>query len=181
MSKILSQKKVVCPCCGSILSVRNRTGAPSTECECPKCGQTLAVNFIVAEADTAPVREGANTLLPDKGRWPVSPGRLQAGGITKELRPGRNIVGKQADTSRADIQFPLDDTGVSREHFDINVRQRTDGAFRVSVSPHKERISYTTVDGLPIQYGGEVLLREGSVIKAHHTRFVYTSKEQPQS
>ena len=194
MANILKSKNVRCPNCQAVLSVPNRQNKARLQFNCPRCKQLLVVDFLVnEEPDTDPGASVAsrpqssrpmeahtvvspNTVLPSKEKWPQWPGQLTCNGITHTLHDGKNTCGRNGSSSMSQFQFPAD-SGVSKEHFIINVSRRVDDTYLVTITPFKPRISYTTVDGLPMQYGDEIVLRDGSVIRAHNTFFTYTAKK----
>ncbi len=180
--EILYQKKknVRCPACKTSLTITNSKNVEQIQCECPNCHQLLSVTFHrVQEAETEIVSKtpkSTATQLPPAERWPLSPGTLFCNGSYSQLHEGKNSCGRQSPASKAQHQF-LTDKGVSKEHFDINVRKRNDESFLVTLCLHKNGVSPTFVDNLPVMYGDEIVLRDNTMIIANHTQFIYSSKQ----
>lgn len=195
MPKYQNSKTVRCPKCQSVLSVPNKKDVEKTTFNCPKCKHLLLVKFHLAEKepDTIPPvgnQQDLNQQVPleahteiasppsnsPKGIWPHTPGVLFCNGMAKPLHVGKNTCGRAAASSMSQHQFPTDG-GVSKEHFDINVKQHADGTFLVTLALHKPHTSFTSVDKLPVIFGDEIVLREGSVIVASQTTFIYSTKQ----
>ncbi len=119
-----------------------------------------------------------DTNLPPKDKWPSTPGTLLWGTEYATLHEGKNTCGRRPSRSQplAQVHFPVG-VSVSKLHFDINVKRRKNGTYLVTLSLHKDRVSQTLVDNLPLRFGDEVLLRDGSVIIAGYERFIYTSRQ----
>ncbi|MBQ7634792.1 MAG: FHA domain-containing protein [Bacteroidaceae bacterium] len=174
------KKNVRCPSCDTRLTVSNSKNLPQILIECPKCHQRLSVKFheaVEAKTEMVAKPKSTATVLPPTTRWPLTPGTLFCNGMASLLHEGKNSCGRLSPASNAQHQFPAD-KGVSKEHFDINVRKRTDESFLVTLTLHKQGVSPTFVDNLPVMYGDEIVLRDNSSIVAHNTRFTYSSKQQ---
>ena len=195
MPKYQLKKSVSCPGCKASMSVPNTKNQPSRTFNCPKCGKPLLVKFRIEadpdcdtnppgvqptpeEAHTIMQHKQQGTILPPKDKWPPTPGTLMYGQQASRLHIGRNTCGRCPKASPPLVQHYFS-TGnsVSKLHFDINVRERKDKTFCVTLTLHKDKVSFTAVDNLPLQYGDEVLLRDGSVIQAGHEIFRYTSQQ----
>ena len=188
------RKEVVCPGCKTNLAVPNKDNRESFTFNCPKCSKLLKVTFHKLEdlePDTDPPRADeaeeartrmmqlqSRTLTPPSNAWPQTPGSLVYNSDIAKLHIGRNTCGRRPVMSQplAQHHFPVDNS-VSKIHFEINVKQRKDNTFFVSLTLHKQQVSFTTVDNLPLRYGDEIVLRDGSVIQAGHEIFRYTSKQ----
>ena len=86
-------------------------------------------------------------------------------GNTYSLFPGRNVVGRMANSSTADIQIP-DLTGqrrMSRSHLVINVLKEN-GRFVHYASLNSPSVNRTCVNNMPLIYGQQVLLHSGDII-----------------
>ena len=104
----------------------------------------------------------------ERNRWQSSTiGTLFAlnCGNTYSLFPGRNVVGRMANSSTADIQIP-DLTGqrrMSRSHLVINVLKEN-GRFVHYASLNSPSVNRTCVNNMPLLYGQQVLLHSGDII-----------------
>ena len=86
-------------------------------------------------------------------------------GNAYSLSPGRNVVGRMANSSTADIQIP-DMTGqrrMSRSHLVINVLKEN-GQFVHYASLNSPNVNRTCVNSMPLIYGQQVLLHTGDII-----------------
>lgn len=86
-------------------------------------------------------------------------------GYVYSLFPGRNVVGRMASSSTADIQIP-DMTGqrrMSRSHLVINVLKEN-GRFVHYASLNSPSVNRTCVNNIPLIYGQQVLLHSGDII-----------------
>lgn len=192
-----SVKNVRCPNCQSVLAVPNRKNQAQITFSCPKCKNLLVVKFHeVEEIDTDPTGGSASssrrnvpveahtvaapnpsTVSVPVDKWPQTPGTLLCNGEASLLHIGKNTCGRRTPSSYiAQHQFAVD-RSVSKEHFNINVKKHIEDTYLVTISLYKPQVSRTTVDNLPLQYGDEVVLRDGSMIVAGHTIFTYTSKQ----
>ena len=96
-------------------------------------------------------------------------------GIEYPLPIGRNVVGRKASSSSADIQIETEDKFMSREHMIINVRRLPDGGIKVDVSNHKNKNS-TRINDLLLQSGDAIVLHDGDKLQAGSTVMTFHIK-----
>jgi len=85
------------------------------------------------------------------------------------LRPGKNIIGREASSSAADIQIP-DVTGkrrMSREHLVIEVTTEN-GYTQYYAYLYKPQVATTFVNDVELQYEKKTLLKDGDVIRFYY-------------
>lgn len=179
MSDIIQIK---CPFCGALLSVKALPGIENKSITCPVCKQTNKyAQYMAATAGGASgaMHSGAPAPQPhgfggaedatQYGPMNFNIGRLRLAGtgITYQLLPGKNEVGRKSSNSSVDFQI---DTGVnrrmSRNHLTVEVVKEPHKGFVHYVSLSKENVNPTTVDGNPLLYGvDKVILHNGAVIR----------------
>ncbi len=106
-------------------------------------------------------------MQEEQNRSALGVGRLVSmnTGATYNLSPGRNVVGRMAQTSTADIQIP-DTTGskrMSRSHFVINVLKEN-GQYVHYASLIRPDVNATFVNNMQLIYGQQVRLFSMDVI-----------------
>ena len=172
MSDIIQIK---CPFCGALLSVKALPGIENRSITCPVCRQTNRfAQYRAATAGAAtptglPPNGYADDGATQYGPMNFSIGRLRLAGtgVTYQLTPGKNEVGRKSSNSTVAFQI---DTGVnrrmSRNHLTIDVVKEPHKGFVHYVSLSKENVNPTTVDGNPLLYGvDKVILHNGAVIR----------------
>ena len=170
--------KIKCPHCGAVLSVKNQAGIETKNVTCPICKQMSPFSGFRPVADYAaeertryPGSEehpGTQNSGPDTVGSNFTLGRLKvlSSGKKFQLKPGRNVVGRQADNSTADIQIPTEGSKrMSREHLIIEVRKVPGKGFVHYASLCKEKVNATFVNDAGLEYGDCVVLHHGDIIK----------------
>ena len=100
-------------------------------------------------------------------------GRLVCNGIEYPLKIGRNIVGRKSQLKPADIMLDVNDQYMSRQHIVIDVQQIGD-KLRATIANYQNTNS-TSVAGLPLNKGEELVLSNGMEIKMGDTVIIYSS------
>lgn len=162
-------KKVQCPVCGVILQVKNSQNEAVKDFFCPGCNASLSVRFQGVEVAKS------HTRIPDDKKKATSLPFLISNGQVFELSLGRNIVGRKADSSVADIQIKTDDRLISRHHALITVEQDPSGRYIAMLSNYKNK-NLTRVNGLDIIGNDEVILEEGATLLMGATVITFTFK-----
>lgn len=161
-------KKVKCPQCGQILQVKNSKDEDVKSFFCPSCNASLSVRFHEKE-------DKSRTRIPNELKKSISLPFLISTGQIFQLSIGRNIVGRKADSSVADIQIKTDDRLISRHHALITVGQDPSGRYCAKLTNYKNK-NLTRVNGLDIVGQDEVILEEGSTILMGATVITFTFK-----
>ena len=188
----MQEKRVKCTNCGVILDVRNSKGEAVKIITCPECKSQLKVNF-PPEAVQEPLEAKTVLANPSSGETTtvLGAGLSQSGdtqyvpkpNIQKQyylflngkrypLSAGRNVVGRKASSSDAQVQIETSDLYMSRRHICIEVIRLTDGSTKVFVSNDKNKNS-TYVNGCKLNTGDRVVLTNGTQIKMGETIVTY--------
>lgn len=177
--------QIKCPNDGTILKVRNVPGIETKSVTCPVCRiKTPFTRFTVLTPPPVPgaapmhsgnrKREATEYLYndePEKTTFHqinLSLGHLldSASGRSYQLKPGRNVIGRKAQQSSADIM--LDTSGnmsMSREHMVIDVRNIPSKGFVHYVSLYKEKVNKTYIGNEELQFGDCIILNDGDLIR----------------
>lgn len=150
-------KRVKCPKCGVILEVKNSKNEVVKNFTCPGCNASLSVSFQRQELDDNATRLQCNKL--NSAFLPT----LISNGQYFQLNIGRNIIGRKADSSVADIQIKTDDRLISRHHALITVEQAPSGGYLAKLTNYKNK-NLTRVNGLDLVDDDEVILEEGATL-----------------
>ena len=162
---------IKCPSCGVVLRVTNSKNEPEKRFSCPKCGKRIVVPFYRLKVEDGETQLDGNpvaqsTQLGDANLQQSC--HLICNGVEYPLPIGRNVVGRKASSSSADIQIETLDKFMSREHMIINVRRLPDGGIKVDVSNHKNKNS-TRINDLLLQSGDAIVLHDGDKLQAGST------------
>ncbi|MBD5355436.1 MAG: FHA domain-containing protein [Bacteroides sp.] len=87
-------------------------------------------------------------------------------GISYQLHPGRNVIGRKSLRSEADIQ--IDTAGkrsMSREHIVIEVKKVPIKGFVHYLTLYKEKVNPTYIREEQVLYGDCIILSHGDIIK----------------
>lgn len=175
--------QIKCPFDGAVLSVKNQPGIETKSVTCPICRHKYPFTQFRRVTQNATYDGDAPTGYPDggehtsyafdkggsgRGQQNLTAGRLTVvgTGVSYQLKPGRNIVGRKATRSEADFQI---DTGenrmMSREHLVIEVKNVPQKGLVYYVSLYKEKVNRTFIGEQPLLYGDCIVLGHGDTIK----------------
>lgn len=176
--------KIKCPFCGVILTVKMQEGIENKSVTCPVCKERTSfwrfkeVADGVDKEDTEYPNDDAktdygghkgsgeeSTIMGNTPNFTI--GQLRIPGTAKifRLKPGRNVVGREAATSSADVRIPSGSNRMSREHVVIDVRKVQGKGFVHYVSLYKERLNDTFINNERILFEDCMVLRHGDVLK----------------
>lgn len=163
---------VKCPWCSAVLRIKSTPGMEGKNITCPNCKHTSPFTQF---KQIIPVEEESETCLPGgigNGPMPTKEnliiGRLviPLSGISYQLLPGKNIIGRKASASTANFQI---DTGnskkMSREHLIINVKRIPSSGYIHYVSLYKEHVNKTFINSTELLWGDTLILQQGDLIK----------------
>lgn len=190
----MQEKRVKCTNCGVILNVRNSKGEAVKIITCPECKSQLKVNFPPTASKepleaktvlvgTAPTGEsptvlgGAGCAQSGATQYDPKPSQqkqyfLFLNGKRYPLSAGRNVVGRKASSSDAQVQIETSDLYMSRRHVCIEVVRLGDGSSKVLISNDKNK-NETYVNGTLLNAGDRVVLTSGAKIKMGDTVVTY--------
>ncbi|MCM1006295.1 MAG: FHA domain-containing protein [Prevotella sp.] len=154
--------KVKCPWCGAQLRIKEQANPQGKSITCPICkNKNPLVEFI--QVEEIGVEEG--TELPKFGLNRIGILRSTDGKCYR-LNPGKNVVGRKAETSKADVRIDTHgNVHTSREHLIIDVERTSFGGYRHWVSLYKKEVNDTFVDGEKLTEYDKIELTDGNIIK----------------
>ena len=92
--------------------------------------------------------------------------RIVDSGKVLFLKPGSNVIGRMAQSSKATIQIPTgEDRRMSREHLLIEVKEEPQLGYVHRAMLCREKCNDTYVDSVKIEPGDCIVLRNGNLIK----------------
>lgn len=100
--------------------------------------------------------------------------RLTVNGRQYTLRSGRNIIGRQGDTSEATVQIVTNDMYMSRQHCVITVIPQSDGRVSAKISNYQNK-NKTMINGRILDSMKEVWLPNVCDITMGHTTVRYNA------
>ena len=163
---------VKCPWCSATLRIRQTPGMESKNITCPNCKQTSP---FIKFKKVVPIEEESITCFPGNNRTnqEVNPENLIIGrlvvplsGISFQLQPGKNIIGRKVTSSTANIQIPTgENKRLSREHLIIEVKRMPSNGFIHYVSLYKEKVNKTYINNTELLFGDILILQHGDIIK----------------
>lgn len=164
---------VKCPWCTATLRIRQTPGMERKNITCPNCKNTspfqefkkvipveeeCITQFLGRNVDGNTQKKDENLVL----------GRLiiPLTGISYQLLPGKNIIGRKASSTTADFQI---DTGekkrMSREHLIIEIKRIPTAGLTHYVSLYKENVNRTFINKTELYWGDTLILQNGDIIK----------------
>lgn len=165
--------KIKCPNCAAVLSVRYQNGIESKSVVCPICKQRSPYAAFQCLTPAVAAGEPEPTCLPDMN---CAIGELRdfSTGRCYALSEGRNVIGRQASASTADVQISTGNSmRMSREHLVIDVKKHPVKGYVHVLSLYKEKVNPTSVNGQPLEYNDSVVLSSGSVIDLPDVRLIF--------
>lgn len=174
MSEIIHIK---CPWCSAVLSVPNQPGIEGKNVTCPVCKhKTSFTNFIQVrnrvEEPTEYPGQGEDTRYGGEEATELPQQQLVIGRLNVlpvgphfQLTSGRNVIGRKATASSADIQISTGESKLmSREHLMIEVKRVAGKGFVHYLSLFKEKVNRTCINNDVLEYGDCVILKHGDII-----------------
>lgn len=173
--------KIKCPNCSGRLTVKLKSPNQDVNIPCPICKVTSPLKSYIKVVGSQQLE---HTEYPSKGdetqigtlemNYVVGQLKIQDSPLSSyPLKMGRNIVGRKADSSKADIQIPDESQRMSREHLIIDVEKVSGKGIvhKLSLYP-KKKINETflngeklsSVDCIPLKHGDVITLLENKLI-----------------
>lgn len=193
-------KQVVCPnsACRTILGIENVDGLEGKNIRCPRCGKVYPFPSFIpyvgrkvspnmpgsASSDETSYASGAGcdtdaTRVVSTGTEALG-GLLLAGESTpRPLRLGKNVIGRDASTSTADIRIPdsLGKRTMSRTHLLVNVVRMGDTVkHQISLFPDGRKKNRTLVNQTELRVGDVVILHDGDRITVDYQTLTFVQK-----
>lgn len=174
--------QIKCPFDGAVLSVKNQPGIETKNVTCPVCRhrypftqfKRVAPPVRSNESDTEyPVGEDRTsyeaeekTKIGNRPNYTLGKVTVVDSGLSYQLRPGRNVIGRKGQKSGANFQIDTaDKRSMSREHIVIDVKKHPVKGFVHYVSLYKEKVNQTFICNEPLLYGDCIVLNHGDLIK----------------
>lgn len=165
---------IKCPKDGAKLAVKYFSGIEQHNVTCPVCHKTMPFSEFTlvtpeAEADNQfRVDDDPDTETTAGGAQSLIIGRLRRQGTaqTYQLKSGQNVIGRQAQSSKATIQLPTgEDRHMSREHLLIEVKREPKSGFHHYASLVRQECNATRINGTLIDWGDQIVLQHGDRIE----------------
>lgn len=172
--------KIKCPCCSATLMVKKTPGIERKNIKCPVCQESspfVSYRQLVdnAQCDKTqyPGQEqmrqstGEETDLGDGLNSTLGELRVMSADVPAfKLKEGRNVIGRDASASSADFRIPTPDSKrLSREHLVIEVKKVPGKGLVHYVSLYKEHVNDTRINGVRLEYGDCIVLRNGDKLR----------------
>ena len=174
--------QIQCPDDGAVLAITNQPGLENKRVTCPVCKksrpftQYKKINSKGSKDDTALPESNGEKTTPGYGGCDQhnftmenrSLGRLAviSTGEHYPLRSGRQVIGRKASSSQADIQI---DTGdgrhMSRSHMVIEVSYVKGKGFVHCAKLFKDQCNDTFVNSVKLEAGDSIVLHHGDVLR----------------
>ena len=171
--------KIKCPNCGGILSVKLKIQNQEVNIPCPICKiisplksyvkVTTQPQYSNKDDETQIGVHAVNDLV----------GQLKIQGTDLPpflLKMGRNVIGREAKSSTADIQIPLQTTErsrMSREHLMIDVNKVIGKGIVHHLSLYKANVNETLFNGEKLEAPDRIILKNGDVITLPEAKLVF--------
>lgn len=168
--------KIKCPNCGAVLVLKNGTNLEGKKLKCAACKETAPYHLF------KPVvyRQEEHTEYPEEYGTPdSSENSARSNNYTLgqirilssdlpvfRLKVGKNVIGRKANVSTADIQIPMgENKRLSREHLVIEIKKIPERGFVHYASLYKLKSNATFINESLLEYGDCAVLQSGDVIK----------------
>lgn len=167
--------KIKCPYCGAVLAVRKQPGIEQKKVTCPVCKEISPFQSYRQIADDCHNREEHTQYAEDMSDeqmelqedFTIGQLRLVSSDASVfRLKVGRNVIGRQASASSADIQLPMaENKRLSREHLIIEVKKVAGKGFVHYASLYKQKVNATIINDNALEYGDCLVLQHGDLLK----------------
>lgn len=181
--------QIKCPFDGAVLSVKNQPGIETKNVTCPICKHkypftqfkrvTQAANNDDPDTEYPGGEERTNydgehtsyggeekTEIGKQPNYTLGKVTAIGSGVSYQLRPGRNVIGRKGQKSEANFQIDTaDKRSMSREHIVIEVKKLPLKGFVHYVSLYKEKVNKTSIGNEPLLFGDCIVLNHGDIIK----------------
>lgn len=147
---------VGCPVCGAVHRVVAAAGMEGKSLTCRRCGTRQP--FVKYR----PISQGESETSVGTSEV-CSPGVLECPslGLSFQLKAGRNVIGRKAESSKADVQLPCRGRLASREHIVIDVVGSPSAGYVHQVSLYKERVNKVLVGSGVLEWGDVLVIGNG--------------------
>lgn len=177
---------IYCPRCGTGLKINgnvNMANLQEKNLTCPRCKNNSPFSSYKVQSQQNQ-NEPNTTTTPIYGNQSpndppsvtpsakvLTPGRLviPALKLRFDLKIGKNIIGRQAQSSTANFQIPCQEKLMSRNHILIEVIKNEAKGYVHKLSLNKEHSNPTFFGETPMEYGDKFYLHDGDMIQLPYT------------
>ena len=172
--------KVRCPNDGAVLTIVDQPGIERAFVTCPVCKRKMPFKRFKMIEDN--VRNDVDDGDDQTRVAATEIGCYHCLGVLKDfstgdshkLKLGKNVIGREAADSSADIQLPCDNSRrMSREHLVIQVDGDNVEGYIFHASLYKEKVNATYVGDAKVEYGDSIILNDGDVIRLPDKTIVF--------
>ena len=163
---------VKCPWCSAVLRIKSIPGMEGKNITCPNCMHTSPFTqfktVVPKEEESVTCFSGGIGNVPTPTKENLIIGRLiiPLSGVSYQLLPGKNIIGRKASASVANFQIETGEIKrMSREHLIIEVKRIPSSGFSHYVSLYKEKVNQTFINSTELLWGDTLILQHGDIIK----------------
>lgn len=178
--------KIKCPCCAAVLAVKAQPGIENKNVTCPVCKQSSSFQLfkkIAEKKSDCTEYPGEHTdyeschtetqINPDVN-YTLGKLKVQGLGFSFRLKVGRNVIGRKATASTADIQIPITEgKHMSREHLVIEVKKVAGKGIVHYASLYKEKVNATAINNILLEYGDSIVLKSGDKLKLPDATIIF--------
>ena len=171
--------KIKCPNCGGILSVRAKILNPEMNITCKICNipSPLKSYTQIKEQPQSSNNDDETQLGVRAENFVIGQLKIQGSDLSPFLlKMGRNVIGREAKSSTADIQIAQQSTGrsrMSREHLIIDVDKVVGKGFVHHLSLYKEGVNETFLNTEKLEALDRIILKDGDVITLPEAKLVF--------
>lgn len=178
--------KIKCPYCSAVLVVRKQSGLERMNISCPVCKETSPFRLYKTVVDKTEKTEYPGAERAEYDETEIGEPRNGAIGSLRlldksippfKLKVGKNIIGRKASTSEADIQIPVGDSKrMSREHLVIEVKNTPDQGYVHYMSLCKQKQNNTYLNNELVEYGDCIALQSGDRLELPDAVLIFEIK-----
>lgn len=171
--------KIKCPNCGGILVVRAKTLSPEMNITCKICNipSPLKSYMQIEEQPQLSNKDDVTQLGVCAKNYVIGQLQLQGSELSPfQLKMGRNVIGREAKSSTADIQIPIQTTGrsrMSREHLIIDVDKVMGKGIVHHLFLYKANVNETHLNGEKLEVPDRIILKNGDVITLPEAKLIF--------
>ena len=152
---------IKCPKCGKHFALTQEPVNPSVNVRCLACNEDTPYSQLRPVQESVMKEPAQKTIIQQQGHPLPVLKLISPSNDAFTLKAGRNIIGRFAPTSHADIMI---DTGhlkhISREHAVVEVKEEM-GKYVCYFSLYKKEINDTYVSDTKVSFGSSIRLKSG--------------------
>ena len=180
--------RIKCPHCGTVLKVKlNFFSGEDKKITCPACKESSMFSQFTQLSSPSRIETPSNTANYDKTVFNHNPAqknenclntdinnraekvaflKVQGTNISHQLIPGKQLVGRQAISSNAQIQINTGESKrLSREHLVIELQKDATDNLKCIASVYKEQQNATFINNDKLEYGDRIILKNGDIVR----------------